>query len=369
MKKARVFFALLFCLVFALTACSSSNDTGSETETEEEVVAEITDEESMTMGDYSTIEVEQSVIDNVNDDLVQETIDDMIADYEETEVIAEGTVQDGDSVYVSYYATLDGEELENISSDGITISIGSGDYVDGFEDAIIGAEVGDTVETEITYEDDYDDETLAGQTVLFTITIIYIGEVLTPDLDDEFVSSYSEEYFGTQIDTVDELYDYVYETLYTTYLHNAMLEYLQTLQTVLSYEEDMYETLYDYAYGELSYYAELYSTDEETFAIAYGFESADEFAVEETVYYYDLIMLMDYLWDDLDLGEYTDEDIDAALEEYMIEGAYDETYEDLDEFKEACGDTWLIIFEKINFRYDTVMEALEDRVVFVETEE
>ena len=370
MKKARAFFALLFCLVFALTGCSSSGDSESETDSaEEEITAEIADEDSMTMEDYSVIEVDQSVVDSIDDDAVQEYVDEMLSAYSEVEVIAEGTVEDGDQVYVSYYAEIDGEELEDISSDGITITLGSGEYVDGFEDAIIGAEVGDTVETEITYDDDYDDETLAGQTAVFTITIIYIGETITPDLDDEFVSTYSEEYLGEQLDTVDDLYDYIYEDLYVTYLHNGMLEYLQTLQTVISYDEETYELLYDYVYGELSYYAEYYSTDEETLAIAYGFEDADNYATEGAVYYADLIMLMNYLWDDLDLGEYTEEDVDAALEEYMNESEYGESYETLDEFKEACGDTWLIIFEGVNFKYDTVMEMLEDRVVFVESEE
>lgn len=326
-------------------------------------------QDSMTMGDYSVIEVAQSDIDAVDDDLVQDSIDEMLEAYETTDTITEGTVEEGDEIYISYVGTIDGEEFDGGTSDGTTITVGSSGYIDGFDDGLIGAEIGDTVELDLTFPDDYDDEDLAGLDVVFTVTIEYMSETITPDLDDDFVTEYSDAYWGEQIDTVDDLYDYVYEYLYTYYLHSYMLDYLQSLQTINSYGQVNYNLLYEYAYEELSYYASYYGMDEDTLAYYYGYTDADSYASSEAVYYDEMIMLFDYLWEDLGLEEYTEEDVDAALEEYMEENGYTDYYEDVDEFKEASGEGWLLIYEGIQYRYDTVMETLEDRVVFTEDEE
>ena len=325
-------------------------------------------QDSMTMGDYTTIEVHKDVMDSVDDDLVQDSIDDMLAEYEETNTITEGTVEEGDEICISYVGTIDGEEFDGGSADDETITVGESGYIDGFDDGLIGAEIGDTIELDLTFPDDYDDEDLAGQDVTFTVTIEYLTEVITPDLDDDFVAEYSEEYWGDQIDTVDDLYDYVYDYLYTYYLHSEMLEYLQEQQTIESYGQENFDLLYEYTYEELSYYASYYGMDVDTLAYYYGYDDADTYATEEAIYYDELIMLFDYLWEDLGLEDYTEEDVDAGLEEYMEENGYTDIYT-LDEFKDASGDGWLLIYEGIQFRYDTVMEALEDRVVLVEDED
>lgn len=352
--KKRCIFSALICAGLVLTGCSSA--------------ASIGDEDSMKMGDYSVIEIEQSAMDAIDDDFVQEYIDAMLEEYAETYITADGTVEDGDDVYVSFSGTVNGETIEGSTTDGTTISVGSGEYIEGFEEGLIGVEIGDTVELEIEYPEDYDDETLAGQTAIFTITVQYITETIAPDLDDDFVQENSLEYLGVQLSTTDELYEYVYDYFYTYFLHSAMLDQLKQLQTVVTYGQENYDLLYEYAAEELAYYASYYDTDEDSLAVEYGYEDAEEYITEEVEYYDDLIILFDFLWEDIGLGEYTQEDVDAELEVYLEENGYSDTYT-LDEFKESCSEAWLVIFEGINFKYDTIMEALEDRVVFVESEE
>lgn len=353
MKKRYVFSALI-CAGLILTGCSGE--------------AEIAEEDSMKMGDYSVIEIAQETMDAVDDDFVEEYIEAMLEEYAETYITADGTVEDGDDVYVSFTGTIDGETIEGSTTSGTTISIGSGEYIEGFEDGLIGVEIGDTVELEIEYPDDFEDETLAGQTAIFTVTVQYITETVIPDLDDDFVQENSLEYLGEQLDTVDELYEYVNDYFYTYFLHSAMLNELEQLQTVLTYGQETYDLLYEYAAEELEYYASYYDTDEDSLAVEYGYEDAEEYILEEVKYYDDLIILFNYLWDDLELGEYTQEDVDAELEIYLEENGYSDTYT-LEEFKESCSEAWLVIFEGINFKYDTIMEALEDRVVIIESEE
>ena len=348
------------------TAAAETSAAEDETGTgESDAEAATGSEAEMTMEDYTTIEVAQSVVDTVDDDLVQDAVDTMLSTYASSETVTEGTVEEGDVIYISYVGTLDGEEFDGGSSDGTTITVGSSGYIDGFDDGLIGVEIGETVDLDLTFPDDYSSEDLAGQDVVFSVTVQYKTETYTPDLTDDFVTTYSYEYWGEQVDTVDDLYTYIYDYYYDYYLHSAMLSELQTKQTVISYDEETYTMLYEYAYEEVSYYASYYGMDADTLASYYGYDDADAYATDEATYYADLIILFDYIWEDIGLEAYTDEDVDNALEEYIERQGYSDYYT-LEEFKEASGDTWLLIFEGVEFRYTTLMEALEDRVVFIE---
>ena len=386
-KNNIIIYAILAVVIIAvvLIACGvqlgwfgSDDETVSETAAAETAAAEdetgtgesdaeaaTGSEDEMTMEDYTTIEVAQSVVDAVDDDLVQDAVDTMLSTYAASETVTEGTVEEGDVIYISYVGTLDGEEFDGGSSDGTTITVGSSGYIDGFDDGLIGVEIGETVDLDLTFPDDYSSEDLAGQDVVFSVTVQYKTETYTPDLTDDFVTTYSYEYWGEQVDTVDDLYTYIYDYYYDYYLHSAMLSELQTKQTVISYNEGTYTMLYEYAYEEVSYYASYYGMDADTLASYYGYDDADAYATDEATYYADLIMLFDYIWEDIGLEAYTDEDVDSALEEYIELQGYSDYYT-LEEFKEASGDTWLLIFEGVEFRYTTLMEALEDRVVFIE---
>ena len=83
------------------------------------------------------------------------------------------TVESGDTVNIDYLGTVDGVEFEGGSTDGAgtDLVIGSGSYIDGFEDQLIGAHPGDTVEVNVTFPEDYGVEDLNGKAAVFTVTI------------------------------------------------------------------------------------------------------------------------------------------------------------------------------------------------------
>lgn len=83
------------------------------------------------------------------------------------------TVQDGDTVNIDYVGTVDGVEFEggNTQGTGTDLTIGSGSYIDDFEDQLVGAHPGDTVTVEVTFPEDYGEETLNGKDAVFTVTI------------------------------------------------------------------------------------------------------------------------------------------------------------------------------------------------------
>ena len=88
------------------------------------------------------------------------------------------TVEDGDTVNIDYVGTIDGVEFDGGSTGGAgtDLVIGSGNYIDVFEDQLIGSHPGDTVEVNVTFPDDYGNEELNGKDAVFTVTINGIYE-------------------------------------------------------------------------------------------------------------------------------------------------------------------------------------------------
>ena len=88
------------------------------------------------------------------------------------------TVVDGDTVNIDYVGTVDGVEFDGGSTQGMgtDLVIGSGSYIDDFEDQLIGAHPGETVEVNVTFPDDYYSTDLAGKDAVFTVTINGIYE-------------------------------------------------------------------------------------------------------------------------------------------------------------------------------------------------
>lgn len=83
------------------------------------------------------------------------------------------TVEDGDTVNIDYVGSVDGVEFDGGSTNGqgTDLTIGSGLYIDNFEEQLIGSHPGDTVEVNVTFPDDYSSEDLQGQDALFEVTI------------------------------------------------------------------------------------------------------------------------------------------------------------------------------------------------------
>lgn len=88
------------------------------------------------------------------------------------------TVEDGDTVNIDYVGSVDGEEFSggNTNGAGTDLVIGSGSYIDDFEDQLIGTHPGDTVEVTVTFPEDYGVEELNGKEAVFTVTVNGIYE-------------------------------------------------------------------------------------------------------------------------------------------------------------------------------------------------
>ncbi len=159
--------------------------------------------------DYSAIPVEESAP-SVSDDYVNYVVQYQLSSSATTEEITDrDDVEDGDIVNIDYVGKKDGEEFDGGSATGYDLTIGSGSFIDGFEDGLIGHKVGETVDLDLTFPEDYSNSDLAGQSVVFTVTINKIQQKVTPELTNDWVVS--QDISG--VSNVEEYNDYVYDQL------------------------------------------------------------------------------------------------------------------------------------------------------------
>lgn len=106
--------------------------------------------------------------------------------------IEDRPVKDGDMTVIDFEGFVDGEAFEGGKGENYPLTIGSGAFIPGFEEQLVGAEIGKEVEVKVTFPEDYQAEELQGKEAVFKCTVHAIKEKELPELDDEFASEVSE---------------------------------------------------------------------------------------------------------------------------------------------------------------------------------
>ena len=179
-KKLAMLIAGTLAASMIMTGCSS-NDASND---------------YVTVGGYKGVEVDDvEEPAEVTDDDVDNYIKAVRNQYATSEQITDRGVIAGDTVNIDFVGKMDGEAFDGGSAEGYDLTIGSGSFIEGFEDSIIGHTPGETFDWNGKFPDDYSNNPdLAGKDVTFTITVNYInGETILPDLDDDFVKQVSDK--------------------------------------------------------------------------------------------------------------------------------------------------------------------------------
>lgn len=229
-----------------LSGCSSDSGEGSSSaEAEDEVITadvllKATDydvEDYVTlMDDYMNLSIELDSDYEVTDTAIQDYIESYILPYYPMyETTEKTTVESGDVVNIDFTGKIDGEEFDGGTGAGTHLEIGSGSFIDGFEDGLIGVTVGTTVDLNLTFPEEYkNNPDLAGQDVVFTVTVNAIeeGKQITYDeLTDEYVAGALGSYGLT---TVDDLVSDVTSQLESEYEYNKSSEVQQKVLAALT---------------------------------------------------------------------------------------------------------------------------------------
>lgn len=203
---------LALCMTAAVTGCSSDKDDTKQEDTNKKedssaaadlglakdtrIVSVSAGEmgKYITMGDYKGIDVKLEV-EEVTDDQIQSTIDNTLNSNAVESTDDQAEVKEGDIVNIDFVGKKDGEAFDGGTGEDYDLTIGSGSFIEGFEEGLIGAKKGDMKELALTFPESYPSEDLAGQDVIFEVTVNYIKTL--PELTDEWVKE------NTEYDTVD----------------------------------------------------------------------------------------------------------------------------------------------------------------------
>lgn len=213
----------------------------------------------VTLADYESLVVPMSEVAATTEE-VDSNIQSTLASYEAVSEDSSIVIQSGDTVNIDYVGSIDGVEFEggNSNSEGYDLEIGSGTFIDNFEEQLIGHTPGEEVIVTATFPEDYSNADLAGKEAEFAVTIH--GVYVTPELTDAFV----QENFSDIASTADEYRAYVENNYYRShleeYLQNYMIEnsdissypkaYIKALKSLTKYNDEQTMQYYNQMFSQ-----------------------------------------------------------------------------------------------------------------------
>lgn len=402
MKKKAVVAMLIMCMAVSAAACGKSSDTEktttetTDTKDSEDSEKDSTDTDTketdssgenrlvsvkdvskyVTIGEYKGLELTRTS-QPVTDDDVQAEINYNMED--NGSEVKDGTVENGDTVTINFTGTIDGKEFDGGSAEDYELVVGDGEMIDGFEDGIVGMKSGETKELDLTFPDDYYEESVAGKAVVFKVTLQkftrpaeltdeWVAENTEYKTVDEYRAAVKTQLEDTAVQTADyELYsdawnevqaaseikDYPkedvdaakksYQELNEKYVKDAGMEMADFLESQGMSEEDYESECQQYAESKVEQNlivqgimdAEgLSIDDEETQKLKddlikeYGFASIDEmietYGEQEVNESLALLRVERFIVDNANVTEVAGDDADAVDEGYDLE-EYDES--------------------------------------------
>lgn len=290
------------------------------------------------LGDYLGIEATVEAA-YVSDDQVESYIQNVLSSNPVRTEVTDRAVQDGDVTDISYVGKKDDVAFDGGTADNYELTIGSNTFIDGFEDGIIGMEVGETKDLNLTFPETYGNTELAGAEVVFTVTLNAIYEETEAELNDEFVAGLGIE----DVATVEAYRQYVYDGLmenaqyqYEMDVENAVLNTIYENATFKAVPEAMAERYYDRLVTNITYQAAMYGVDLDTFMYYfYGMEPEQYEAdmKDSAQRAAEQILLLQAIAEQEGLTV-----SDEELEESFASQAEEYGYESADAYKEVLGD-------------------------------
>ena len=163
------------------------------------LTAEVVTKPEVKLGAYKDLEVSVEATKEVTDAEVDEKVERERNNLAEL-IIKEDAAELGDTVVIDFVGSVDGVEFDGGKGDNFSLELGSGQFIPGFEDQLVGAKAGETVDVNVTFPEDYQAEDLAGKDAKFVTTVHEVKAKEVPALDDELAKDIDEE-----VETLDEL--------------------------------------------------------------------------------------------------------------------------------------------------------------------
>lgn len=220
--------------------------------------------DGVTLGTYFGIEVEAATKEEI-----EQYIADALAANVERVAITDRAVKNGDITIIDYAGFKGEEQFEGGTATDAELIIGSGSFIDGFEEGLIGAEIGKEVSLNLTFPENYRSEDLAGAEVVFKVTVKEIYEEVTPEFNDAFVQKISE------YKTTDEYRAFVKEDITNQKKYYTVKDTIIKNTEFALYPEESIASTANSMKSEYETYASYYGMDYETF-VSYVFGMTQE---------------------------------------------------------------------------------------------
>ena len=280
-------------------------------------------EKYVTLGDYRSIAA--SVAEDYLNALVLNTYNTYVT---VENGITDRAVEIGDTVDIDYEGKKDGVAFAGGTAAGASLTIGSGQFINGFEDGLIGVMPGETVDLDLTFPEGYGNAELAGQPVVFTVTVNYIMPGLD-EMEDSVVANIGIE----DVNTVEELWQYACDILYS----GTQNDYVAQLQNFIVDELIAQSTFEEIPEAYLEAGRETLTENLEDIAASYSISAEDYtyyvygMSAEAFINLYaEMGVKQDFILQAIANKEglsVSDEELQSQLEEYASNAGYDSVEE------------------------------------------
>ena len=334
MKKKLATLLALALSVTALSACGASEGT-SESNKElatftpsveiVKVEGDVLDlsalpvEEYVTLGEYKGITLNVSAKEEITEEAIDSSVMDWYYQHSQERLTAEdflteGTVAETDIALIDYEGKKDGVAFDGGTAEGAILGIGSNSFIDGFESGLVGVKVGETVDLNLTFPEAYSNADLAGQEVVFTVTVNGLVS-FTDDVIKKFGLS-DIETIADYRSAVATMLEYEAENAYLSNLNTTICETLVEACTVTKIPESIFNQQKAYVEEEISYESSYYGMDVEKYAELVSGMSLSDYASSIAESYVIQAVIFQAIANAENL-EVTQEEIDGFVNEYV----------------------------------------------------
>ena len=259
-------------------AVSGAEETESTAEEEEKPRPEYRALDFLTLGEYKGLTVEVDPVEITDDAIESRITSDIRFSEEGSETFEEGTVEEGDVANIDYEGKLDGVAFDGGTAEGYDLEIGSGTFIPGFEDGLIGKTIGETVDLTLTFPEEYGNEELAGKETVFTVKINSVKRY--KELDDALAEALSDG----EAKTVDEYRERVKTMLEEEAIESRNEGAKQELialaadnASISEYPQDLVDYTIEEVTNYYKSYAAMYGVDFATFLSAMAGTTEEDF--------------------------------------------------------------------------------------------
>lgn len=349
MKKLLTVLGAGVLAVAMLAGCSKSEE-------EMKYLKDFDAKDYVELPDYMGIPV-SAVRKTASEEDLQGYIDYILSYYTELKEITDrDDVQNGDVCIFDFVGKIDGEEFEGGSAEDYQLEIGSGQFIEGFEDGMVGMKVGETKDLNLKFPDNYGNADVAGKPVVFTVTVKSINEEVARELNDEFVQEIDDTCKNVDEfkNKLNEEIEQSYKEQYENEVYDEIQNWLNENAKVTKVPSGFSDRLYNSMILELNNAASEYQMDPGTIAQYYYGVDPENFEEEIHNYIYDqmapqyIVMAAiasenNLMLTDEEVNQTLQEDIDASGAEVSLE-EYKKSIDDYEAYRE-----YLIVMKVLDF--------------------